>query len=295
LVSVGISAGGAVDAAPACTNPPPVALTLNFKVRLSSFTDATVDQAIADGDYDQSDPATAFPTTQPYSTTAPRTSGLYMPLHGGETSSTTVLTNVVDWVVIELRDPTNVATVVATDVVPAMADGTAQRPATFQAPAGSYYVTVDNRNHLGVTTADTVPLSSATAPLVDFTSLSTNVFSGPAGSVAPETFVWRSITIRQLWAGDIVHDGAVNQLDQAQALTDFGASRNGYQQSDVNDDARVDGLDYVATVKSVSAGAISYARKFERRPARLCRGRRTETPASCVRLTIPSKPGSGIF
>jgi len=203
-----------------------------------------------------------------------------MPLHGGETSSTTVLENVVDWVVIELRDPSSVATVVATDVVPAMVDGTLQRPATFQAPAGNYYVSVDNRNHLGVTTADVVPLSASTAPLVDFTSLSTAVFSGPAGSVAPETFIFGSTTVRQLWMGDALHDAAINQLDLDFVIAQANIGQEGYYQGDVNDDGFTDGVDYHDATRSTEAGAISYL------PANSKVG-----PPACVAAHLPVVSG----
>ena len=178
-----------------------------------------------------------LPTTTPYSATlSPRfaqTGG-----GGGETSSTAVFqanagtpNAIVDWVLVELRDAANPATIVATrsglvqrdgDVV-LPADGTS--PLNFTGLSGStYYVSVKHRNHLGVMTANSVPMS-ATGTIVDFTTLTDAQVYDKPGTLAYNGL--EMVTVngkRALWAGDANADGKLKYIglatDNTQILND---------------------------------------------------------------------------
>jgi len=106
-----------------------------------------------------------LPTSSPYTATATTTAGV-LAVTGNDA--------IVDWVLLEVRDATTPATVVASqsallqrdgDVVAVNGTGTL----TFTLVAGNYHVAVKHRNHLGVMTGSPVAVSAATA-LVDFTT-----------------------------------------------------------------------------------------------------------------------------
>lgn len=131
---------------------------------------------------------------------------------GGETVSPAVLavtgTNaIVDWVVVELRHPTQ-ATVLATrsallqcdgDVVEV--DGTT--PVGVAVTAGTYRVGIRHRNHLGALTANAFALSSTTT-VVDLTSTATATFGTDARRSLTGTFPTLA-----LWPGNVVRDASV--------------------------------------------------------------------------------------
>lgn len=140
---------------------------------------------------------------------------------GGETTTSTVLsantgtTNaIVDWVLVELRDASNPAVVVATrsalvqrdsDVVLA-ADGVS--PLSFGSlSSSSYYVSVKHRNHMGAMTASAIPFSTS-GTMVDFTTLSaTATYNKPSTAINYDGL--EMVTIngkRALWAGNANHD-----------------------------------------------------------------------------------------
>jgi len=120
---------------------------------------------------------------------------------GATISSSNVLTanNIVDWVLVELRDATTPATVVASQGALLQNDGDVVATdgvstLSFTALAGSdYYVVVKHRNHLGVMTAAPLTLSPATA-LLDFTNGATAVY----GSSAQRTLGGKPV----LWPGN---------------------------------------------------------------------------------------------
>lgn len=109
---------------------------------------------------------------------------------GGETPlSAAVVTadngsnSIVDWVFVELRDPMDSTTVLATrsamvqrdgDIVDM--DGTSALVFSQSGP-GNYYVAVRHRNHLGVMTAAPIALSATPSALLDFTNLATPLYN----------------------------------------------------------------------------------------------------------------------
>ena len=116
---------------------------------------------------------------------------------------------IIDWVFVELRDKTTNTTIVASqsallqrdgDIV--AVDGTSDLE--FDLAAGSYYVAIKHRNHLGIMTSTAIALSDTTET-VDFTdsnnqitfgSNSQTVFGMPNNSVA-------------MWTGNVNGDTVV--------------------------------------------------------------------------------------
>jgi len=143
---------------------------------------------------------------------------------GGETMPASVTAQnvgstdaVVDWVFVELRDPSNLSAVVATrsalvqrdgDVVLA-SDGVS--PLSFTGLTGSsFYVSVKHRNHLGAMTATAIPLSS-TGTIVDFTTKTgPELWNKTVGVFNYEGWEQTTLSGKQaLWAGDANHNGKV--------------------------------------------------------------------------------------
>jgi hypothetical protein len=137
---------------------------------------------------------------------------------GGETIAPAVLStsnsnSIVDWVLVELRDASTPATVVATrnallqrdgDVVDT--DGTS--PLTFPVAPGNYHVALRHRNHLGVMTGSALALGVAPTTL-DLTVASTSTFG---------TDALKSVTGTEpaevLWMGDVNHDDEIKYVGQ---------------------------------------------------------------------------------
>lgn len=146
---------------------------------------------------------------------------------GGEQTRELVLSvsgadAIVDWVFVELRDSGNPVQVLATRSALLQRDGDvvgmdgASPPIFREAQAGSYYVAIRHRNHLGVMTANPVSLSSNLA-VIDFTSAST-----PAYGVNPMKI--HANGKRALWGGDantnknIKYNGSANDRNAILAV-----------------------------------------------------------------------------
>ena len=158
-----------------------------------------------------------IPTSQPYTF-----ANGYTQVNGGgsETVASTVLSAtgsnaIVDWVMVELRNSANPATVVATRSALIQRDGdivdvNGTSPVSFNnLAAGNYYISVRHRNHLSVMTANTVAVSSTT-PLVDFTSTSLANYSYPVGNLKRNTSPQVTDSGKNmLWAGNAYRDDKV--------------------------------------------------------------------------------------
>ncbi len=188
---------------------------------------------------------------------------------GTETLGAGVLTPVgpnaiVDWVLVELHNSANPATIVARkagliqrdgDIV-SPADGTSALSFAGTGP-GNYYVSIHHRNHLGVMTATAVALSATATPL-DFTSASTNMYQLPGGNGT--AYAQRTLNNgkRALWDGNLSNDNSSGNLIQFQGgtsdsdgayfrvLLDPGNGSvtpnyflNGYERTDGNMDGQV--------------------------------------------------------
>lgn len=110
---------------------------------------------------------------------------------------------VVDWVLLELRDPDESGSVVHNQALILQRDGDIVDPSTgldtlnISLEQGGYIVGLRHRNHLGVMTAEPLLLND-TATLLDFTSKQTLV----AGEDGRAEVNGRML----LWVGDLQHD-----------------------------------------------------------------------------------------
>ncbi len=144
-----------------------------------------------------------IPLMEPYS-------ALGMHVGSEETSATVLAAHpVVDWVLVELRDKTNAATMVETKAGLLMTDGSIMAEdgvsdLTFSSTPDSYYVAVRHRNHLGVMTLNPTVLTEDS--VLDFTT------SALFGTDAAEA----STGTQFLWAGDALADGELNAADRSE-------------------------------------------------------------------------------
>ncbi|MCB0790961.1 MAG: hypothetical protein H6595_00220 [Flavobacteriales bacterium] len=102
---------------------------------------------------------------------------------------------IVDWVLVELRDKNNSATVIARRAALVQRDGDVvevdgSSPVAFALSADDYYVAVRHRNHLGAMTAAPLSLSGTTTP-VDFTSTGLTAYgAGARHQVGGKMLLW---------------------------------------------------------------------------------------------------------
>lgn len=150
----------------------------------------------------------SFPLVEPYTAL-----GYGFVGGGGETVEPTALLTsgpdaIVDWVVVELRHPTNSGLVVASRAALLQRDGDVvdldgQAPVGMTVPGGGYHVAVRHRNHLGLMTATPVPLFEVPIPL-DLSNATVPVYGTDARRSVGGTH-----PAMVLWAGDVTFN---NQL-----------------------------------------------------------------------------------
>ena len=168
---------------------------------------------------------------------------------GGETVSAARLAvtgsnAVVDWVLVELRNKNNPATIVATRSALLERDGDVvgtdgYQRLLFNVAADNYYVAVRHRNHFGAMTLNYVGLDANQVTLDFTTNLST--YGTEACAILPNGR-------RALWSGNVVRDGLLRYTGQSNdrdpILTQIGGTvptntSTGYVMSDVNLDGVV--------------------------------------------------------
>ncbi|MBK6752688.1 MAG: hypothetical protein IPG69_03670 [Flavobacteriales bacterium] len=180
----------------------------------------------------------------------------------------------VDWVWLELLDAADTATVVATRTGLLWRNGKVTSPINhdpidFSVGAGSYFLRVRHRNHLGVTLSDPIAMSDSVVS-VDLSDPNTNTFGTDAQKEVNG--------VRVLWPGDVHHDGLVRYAgamnDRDAVLVSIGgtpptATATGYKDADVNMDGIVKyaGADNDRDVILQSiGGGYPTAVRFEQRP-----------------------------
>jgi hypothetical protein len=187
------------------------------------------------GEYSQ------LPTAQPYT-------ALGFSHAGTETTTNAVLANtfgvnsVVDWILLELRNPNNPAIILHSRAALLQRDGDVvdmdgSSAVSFpNATDGNYYIVVRHRNHLGFRTTATHSLSNATATF-NFSNQSVPLFG-----VLPVSPVF-SETIFAMIAADANHDGSIDSVD-SQSWETFNGIFAQYQRlEDYNLDGSVDAAD----------------------------------------------------
>jgi len=165
--------------------------------------------------------------------------------------ATTGANAIVDWIFLELRSSTNPAIIVATrrallqrdgDVVSAD-DGISA--VTFpNVPAGSYYVSIKHRNHLGVMASQPMLFSNCSAVACDFTT--TTLWSNVSIATLPAK-VMNGVSV--LWCSDAntnkntKYNGLDNDKDKVLSAVGGSSTINttvyGYRQEDLNMDGKI--------------------------------------------------------
>lgn len=187
------------------------------------------------------------PTTEPYTALGYTHAGG----GGGEVTTGTVLSgsgsnSIVDWVVVELRDKNNSATVLASRSALLQRDGdvvdvNGTSDVSFNVLPDDYYIAIRHRNHLGAMTQNAQALSM-TATLKDFSLAAGVALYG--GSAAVKTIA----TKQCLYAGDATRNGQLKYTnsgnDRDPILSRIGGvvptnTVNGYYAEDFNMDGVV--------------------------------------------------------
>ncbi|MBK7382892.1 MAG: hypothetical protein IPI81_06080 [Flavobacteriales bacterium] len=250
-------------------NIPDPRSTLSLRIFLGGAYDATT--GLMRDDLRQQD---LLPTLQPYGPPFyPPANGVgpwAVPQHVLEVEGEDA---VVDWVWLELINASDSSNVMATRVGLVHRNGTVtsadgHSPIDFSAGAGSYFVRVRHRNHLGVTIAAPLTLG-ASVTTVDLTDPATTTFGTDAQQEVNG--------VRMLWPGDATSDAAIKYVgpfnDRDRILVAIGGSNvnavlPGYRTEDVNLDGVVK---YVGTandrdvILQVLDGSINAVR-LEQRP-----------------------------
>jgi|GEM_PF-845520 len=159
-----------------------------------------------------------LPTLEPYTAlgfSITDNAGLNVP--AGVFTGTGANTDIVDWVVVQLRDKNNPATVVAAMAVLLQQNGEivsyeAGRKSTvlsFTVPHDNYYLAVVHRNHLPVMTANPVAFTGVSS-VFDFTATTMSTY-GTGARKELATGLWGLIS------GDVNNDNVVNASDRSDA------------------------------------------------------------------------------
>ncbi len=187
----------------------------------------------------------SFPLTEPFTALGYTHNG-----GGGESVPAPVLAAtgsnaIVDWVVLELRNPLDPADVLSTRSALLQRDGDivstdGASAVSFPRGPGSYYLAVRHRNHLGMMTAGPVALNAApsSVDLSTAAAYGTDARKSIAGAYPKQV----------LWAGDVSFDGLLqyvgNGNDRDPILVAIGgavptSTITGYRTEDVNLDGTV--------------------------------------------------------
>lgn len=169
---------------------------------------------------------------------------------GGETMPAGMLAvigknAVVDWVLVELRNKTNPAQIVATRAALLQRDGDVvgtdgRSKLIFTVSADDYYVAIRHRNHLAAMSQSAVPVTKDGASL-DFTRASQRTYGTEARKDMP-------LSREALWTGNVVRDGILKYTgannDRDPLLQQVGGMAptntvSGYHVEDVNLDGVV--------------------------------------------------------
>jgi len=193
---------------------------------------------------------TFLPNSQPYNTSPWNYAGIESVTAGFFTSHT----NIVDWVLVELRTGPASATV-ATRAAFLKNDGTivdldGLSPVLFTGlSAGNYYIVIRHRNHLAVMSANSVSLSGI-GSLYNFTTAQTQAYgTNPMAALAGGGF--------GLYAGDSNKDGQITVLDFNTWNFNTKAGQTGYVADDMNLDAQVTALDFNRWNTNTKLGAVT--------------------------------------
>ncbi|MFK7970457.1 MAG: HYR domain-containing protein [Bacteroidia bacterium] len=177
-----------------------------------------------------------LPTTEPYTSL-----GYTFVGGGGESITATVQknTDIVDWVLVELRDQTDPRIIIASRAALLLKDGTivdtdgVSDVRVNVNTAVPYHVAILHRNHVGVMTANAVMMGTS----LDFSDPNFQIFGAGATRYVSQGNA-------MLVAGDADGNGQVQNTDDVM-LWMPAAGKNGYQAADYNLDGQVQNSDKI--------------------------------------------------
>lgn len=195
-----------------------------------------------------------IPTEQPYSSsTTASYSGITYP--GTETMSTSLSVNIVDWVLVELRQSSAATTATSGTVIARRAgllrtdghiadtDGVSYLEfRDITNASASYYIVIRHRNHLAVMSSTAIYFPSGECLVsYDFTDSAAAYFDFMIPQIKVDTTpdVWAMV------AGDLNQDDIVNATDRLEAANNRGAL--GYLRFDCSLDGIVNAVERVTT------------------------------------------------
>ena len=165
---------------------------------------------------------------------------------------TTILEQIVDWILVQLRTTPDGTAVVSKSALlhrdgRIVADEGGSGHIHLAAAPGSYYIVIRHRNHLSVMSNASHGLSAASSTLYDFSS-SDQTYGGQS-AIELEDGVWG------LWSGDLEQNGIINSQDYTLW---YNADHNGvcgYSACDCNEDGIVDASDFILWSENAKLGA----------------------------------------
>lgn len=154
-------------------------------------------------------------------------------------------TDIVDWVLIEIRDPVTPSTVIATRAAFVNQDGNlvdtdgVNKQITFNdVPLGNYYVTIRHRNHLGIRSSATIDFTSGSGSY-DFTTSANKSYQNQSYT--------STVQIGSVWAmragnansnNNVKYNGPANDQNQVLNIKLLGSLgnvlNNVYAPEDIN-------------------------------------------------------------
>ncbi len=160
--------------------------------------------------------------------------------------------NIVDWVLIQLCDPTTHAVVASYSALlhqsgRIVADDGTTGVVFIDAVPDDYRILFKHRNHVVIASASTPTMTGSNDDLFDFTD-SANLYD-QNGAVELQTNIWG------LWCGDSDGSDWVNSTDYTVWYNAVRSSASGYEAADINLDGLVDQTDYTLWKNNASMGA----------------------------------------
>ena len=157
---------------------------------------------------------------------------------------------IVDWVYVELRDKTDIGSVLLGSSALLQRDGDVVgidggSVLDFEMEPGDYYISISHRNHIAVVKDATIALTS-TSQTIDFTNAIGSIRGGNSAMVELETGVYR------MYGGNSEGSGQVQTTTYFNTIPFLGAS--GYSNYDVNMDGQIQTIDLSFIISLIGKG-----------------------------------------
>lgn len=197
-----------------------------------------------------------LPTVQPYGVA---------PFNYSNNQSVTIPnSNVVDWILVELRKPSSglpadalSSTIIGRKAGFLLTNGSivdidGATPLNFDiSKQGPSFVVVRHRNHLGVMSNSIA--SNTTGSFTNNFSVLANAYKNPLSTSDPLTQL-PSSSAYGLWAGDVNLSGTINGTDVTAIKSDISVGNTGYRLTDANLSNSINGTDVTLTKSAISVG-----------------------------------------